>query len=161
MDNRRLFSLESNAFEDGAVIPVKYARSAVAGGQNISIPFSWSNAPGNAKSFALAVIDRSANNWVHWIVVDIPADVDFLPLGASQTSEMPSGSRELVNTFGQPGYGGPQPPRGSGVHNYETTIYALAADCIDLAGEVSAEGLERALQDDVIDSARITGKMER
>jgi Raf kinase inhibitor-like YbhB/YbcL family protein len=161
MDKQDPFSLESAAFEDGTVIPAQYTRSTLPGGQNISIPFAWRNPPAGTRSFVLAIADRSANDWIHWMVVNIPADTFSISEGASRTAQMPHGSKELVNTFGLPGYDGPQPPRGTGVHDYEATVYALDVATIDLAGEVSAKELEAAIGKRLINSARITGKMRR
>ena len=155
------FLLQSEGFENGADIPVKYARYVMPGGQNISAPFSWSNAPAGTKSFALAVIDRSANDWVHWMVVNIPAGVNSLPEGVSGTAQMPEGAQELVNTFRQPGYGGPQPPRGTGVHQYETTVYALSTEKVDLSGEATVDELEEAVRPNLLGSAKMVGRMGR
>ena len=79
---------------------------ALPGGQNLSIPLAWSGAPAETRSFALAIVDRSpvAHNWVHWLVVDLPATSDHLPQGASGTPAMPGGSRELNSSFGSTGY---------------------------------------------------------
>jgi len=33
-----------------------------------------------------------------------------------------------LNDFGKPGYGGPCPPRGHGVHHYHFRLYALDAE---------------------------------
>ena len=163
MDNQSLFTVESSAFRNGGDIPAKYATTRVPGGQNISIPLSWKNAPEGSKSFVIAMVDRHqiASNWVHWIVINIPGDVDSIPEGASGTSQMPQGIKELINTFGSVGYGGPQPPPGSGAHDYETTVYALRVEAIDLTGAVCARELEGVLQGQTIDSTKIVGKYER
>src|SRR5213079_1433097 len=93
--------LKSTAFEDGKPIPTKYAHPGVTGGKNISLPLTWSEAPEGVKSFSLSIVDPHpvANNWVHWLAVNIPAEVSMLPEGASGTS-MPKRSKELRNTYG-------------------------------------------------------------
>lgn len=97
------------------------------GGENISPALNWKNAPKNAEYFAFSCIDTKpiANNWVHWMVINIPKDINKLPRNASGTKDMPVKSEEFENSFGWKGYGGPQPPKGTGVHKYEFTIYAL------------------------------------
>ena len=107
--------LESD-FADGGRILTPFVMRA-AGGQNRSLPFQWHDAPEGTRSFALSIVDPHpvANNWVHWLVIDIPAETGELRGGASGR-EMPPGARELRNGFGQAGYGGPQPPPGSGDH---------------------------------------------
>ncbi|HSV95429.1 MAG TPA: hypothetical protein VLM75_00695 [Spirochaetota bacterium] len=49
--------------------------------------------------------------------ISIPGEIE-IPEGASP-SRMPAGCLGLVNAFGFRGYGGPQPPGGSGMHRYE------------------------------------------
>jgi len=106
--------ITSSAFQDGDKIPLKYVMPG-AGGQNFSVPLNWSGAPAGTRSFALTMVDPHpvANNWVHWLVIDLPQDTTSLPEGASG-GKMPKGAVELKNSFGETGYGGPQPPRGSG-----------------------------------------------
>jgi len=108
--------ITSAALKDGGKIPIQYVM-VPAGGKNISIPLSWKNAPPGTKSFALSIIDPHpvAQNWVHWFVINIPASTAFLSEGASRKN-MPGGAVELKNSFGETGYGGPQPPKGSGEH---------------------------------------------
>ena len=57
--------LISSAFQDGDKIPAKYVRRP-AGGQNLSVPLSWSGAPDGTQSFALSMVDPHpvAHNWV-------------------------------------------------------------------------------------------------
>jgi Raf kinase inhibitor-like YbhB/YbcL family protein len=121
-----MLTLSSPAFESGGLIPVEYANTGVSGGQNLSIPYEWSGAPAGTRSFALILVDRqpAARSWVHWMVTSIPADSASLARGASGAA-MPLGSVEHKNTFGTPGYGGPQPPAGTGKHEYEAVLYAL------------------------------------
>ena len=118
--------ISSSAFPNGKPIPSKYAQLGVTGGENLSIPLSWSDRPSNTVSFALTIVDPHpvAKNWFHWGVVNIPPSVTSLPEGASGKS-LPQGAKELYNSYGSPGYGGPQPPKGSGQHPYVITIYAL------------------------------------
>ena len=120
--------ISSPVFQDGKPIPTKFAHHGVTGGKNISIPLVWSGAPAGTTSFALSIVDPHpvAGNWVHWFVVNIPASVLSLSEGASSRN-MPSGCKELYNTYGKLGYGGPEPPKGSGPHPYEVVLYALSS----------------------------------
>jgi Raf kinase inhibitor-like YbhB/YbcL family protein len=151
----------STAFKDGGTIPDQYVMVA-AGGKNISIPLSWKNAPAGTKSFALSIVDPHpvAQNWVHWLVVNIPASVASLAEGASRKN-MPPGAVELKNSFGDVGYGGPQPPRGSGKHPYVVTLYALSADKLDLMAGTSLSAFKKALEGKAIQSTSVTGNYER
>ena len=150
--------LQSSAFRDGQRIPVQYVMKA-AGGENISIPLTWKDAPAQTRSFALSIVDphRVAQNWVHWLVINIPANVNSISEGASGR-KMPPGSVELKNSFGETGYGGPQPPKGSGEHPYVITLYALNVDKLDVPVSTTLAGFKKALEGRVIGSASLTGK---
>jgi len=163
MSDKASFLLESPAFADNDSIPVKYAAAKVSGGENISIPLSWRNAPENTKSFVVAIIDHHpvANNFVHWIVLNIPSDTSSIPEGASGTNQIPQGAKELTNMAGYVGYHGPAAPPGTGAHGYEATIYALNIDKVDLSGYITEGKLESALQGKIIASAETTGIFER
>ncbi len=150
--------LSSSAFKDQGRIPTQYVMPG-AGGRNLSFPLQWKNVPKETKSFALSVIDPHpvAQNWVHWLVINIPKEVTSLEEGASK-KKMPPGSVELKNSFGQIGYGGPQPPKGTGDHPYVVTLYALNVEKLDLGVHTTLPAFKKALEGKVIESATITGK---
>lgn len=149
--------LSSSAFKNKEIIPVKYTMPG-AGGENVSIPLQWTDIPEGTGSFALAIVDPHpvANNWVHWLVVNIPPDVHTLPEGASGQG-MPAGSVELQNSFGKPGYGGPQPPSGTGEHPYVVTVYALDTAELDVDRNTDLSGFQDAIKGRVLDKAELTG----
>jgi len=153
--------ISSSAFKDGEKIPIQYVMPA-AGGKNLSIPLTWRNAPAGTKSFALSMVDPHpvAQNWVHWLVMNIPPQATSIGEGASK-KKMPAGSVELKNSFGDIGYGGPQPPKGTGEHPYVITIYALNVGKLDLGLNTSLSAFKKAIEGNVIGSASITGKYGR
>jgi hypothetical protein len=153
----------SPAYADGAVMPARFATVNVTGGTGASVPLSWDDAPTGTQSFVLAIIDTHpvAHGWVHWLVTDIPVGVDTLAEGASNTASMPPGAVEQPNTAGRPGYGGPQPPVGSGLHDYVATIYALGTPHLDIGTHASWEDVRAAMQPHVLDSASVTAKLGR
>jgi len=153
--------ISSSAFKDGEKIPIQYVMPA-AGGKNLSIPLTWRNAPAGTKSFALSMVDPHpvAQNWVHWLVMNIPPQATSIGEGASK-KKMPAGSVELKNSFGDIGYGGPQPPKGTGEHPYVITIYALNVGKLDLGLNTSLSAFKKAIEGKVIGSASITGKYGR
>ena len=153
--------ITSSAFADKGTIPVKYVMPG-AGGKNISLPLSWSNVPVGTKSFALAIVDPHpvANNWVHWLVINIPGETKELGEGASRSS-MPAGAVELRNSFGDTGYGGPQPPKGTGDHPYVVSLYALNVAQVDLPAQTSLSAFKKALEGKILATATITGKFGR
>jgi Raf kinase inhibitor-like YbhB/YbcL family protein len=157
----QVMKVSSTAFTDGGRIPGPYVMPG-AGGKNVSLPLSWTEPPPGTKSFALSLVDPHpvARNWVHWLVINIPGDVHALAEGASRR-QMPAGAQELQNSFGDPGYGGPQPPRGSGDHPYVATIYALNVSHLDLGSHTSLAAFQKALEGKVLASASITGYFGR
>jgi phosphatidylethanolamine-binding protein (PEBP) family uncharacterized protein len=64
---------------------------------------------------------------------------------------------ELHNSWGKPGYGGPQPPPGTGDHPYVATLYALNVPKLDLKPATNLAGFEKALQGKILGTAKITG----
>ncbi|MEW6388744.1 MAG: YbhB/YbcL family Raf kinase inhibitor-like protein [Thermodesulfobacteriota bacterium] len=153
----KTMQLASRAFTDGGKIPQQYVMPG-AGGRNVSIPLSWTDPPGGTRSFALSIIDPHpiARHWVHWLVINIPAESNSLAEGASGKN-MPPGAVELKNSFGQPGYGGPQPPPGTGDHPYVVTLYALKVAQLDLSPNTDRNTFEKTLEGKILASASLTG----
>lgn len=153
--------ISSTAFKHGGKIPIQYVMPG-AGGENISIPLTWKNVPAGTKSFCLSIVDIHpiAQNWVHWLVINIPPQVTSIEEGASK-KKMPPGVVELRNSWGDIGYGGPEPPRGSGEHSYVTTLYALNMEKLDLGANTTLSKFKRTIKDKIIGSASITGKYGR
>jgi Raf kinase inhibitor-like YbhB/YbcL family protein len=143
-----MMTLSSSSFEDNQAMPLKYAKA----GQNVSPALAWENPPQGTKSFALAMVDRHpvARNLIHWLVIDIGADVTSLGEGASGSARMPAGSRELKV------YVGPYPP--SGTHDYEFTLYALKVDMLDLPDKVSLETFTSTIEQNCLATAKLVGK---
>jgi len=134
--------LKSSACADEGKIPPQYVMPG-AGGKNLSLPLQWSGAPAGTQSFALSIVDPHpvANNWVHWLVINISGNVNSLEEGASGKN-MPAGAVELHNSWGKAGYGGPQPPPGTGDHPYEVTLYALYVAKLDLKPATKLAGFQ-------------------
>ena len=153
--------ITSTAFKDGEKVPIQYVMPG-AGGRNISVPLLWKNAPSGTKSFALSMVDPHpvAQNWVHWLVINIPANVTSLDEGASG-KKLPPGSVELKNSFGDIGYGGPQPPKGTGDHPYVFTLYALKVEKLDLGANTSLSAFKKTLEGKALGSATLLGKYGR
>lgn len=160
--NANEFILSSESFDDNSSIPSKYVNLAISGGKNISPQLAWQNPPEGTKSYAIVCVDIApvANNWIHWAVFNIPPATSFLEEGASGNS-MPKGSIELNNSFRTHGYGGPQPPSGTGIHNYIFTIYALNIERLELRKNfLNYDAIQALLCDKVISEATYCGTFE-
>ena len=114
------FRLTARAFIEGGAIPREYT----CDGENVSPALSWSGVPAGAASLVLLVDDPDAKDFVHWIVLDMPATppAGALPRALDGVKTPP---RQGRNDFGDVGWGGPCPP--SGTHQYRFVLYALAA----------------------------------
>jgi Raf kinase inhibitor-like YbhB/YbcL family protein len=156
--------VSSPVLEQGRNLPVRYASRGVAGGKNTSPGLRWSNPPPGTRSIALTVIDHHpiARNWLHWCVVNIPPETSGLQEGASRNvTLMPEGAEELTNSFGEVGYGGPQPPAGSGVHEYVFEISALSCDKLAIPRRAATEEIIRLLGQYTLARGSLSALFER
>jgi Raf kinase inhibitor-like YbhB/YbcL family protein len=106
-------------------------------GENISPELLWANVPEGTKSFAVTMYDPDAptgSGWWHWLVFDIPSNILELKEGAGNIPKnlAPSGCTQSNTDMGQPGFGGPCPPEGSGYHRYIITVFALKVEKLGL-----------------------------
>jgi len=113
-------TVTSSAFASNARIPAAYT----CDGQASTPPLEWSGPPANTKTFAIVVDDPDAPNgdFVHWIVVDLPATARRL----AGAGALPAGAHELDNTGGTRGWTPPCPTPPRSVHHYHFTVYALS-----------------------------------
>lgn len=151
--------LKSAAFENGSAIPSLYT----CDGENISTPLSWHAVPPAAKSLALICSDPDASNgdWVHWVVYNIPPEVNSLPEKiAAQASVEIAGVvlTQGLNSWPKVGYGGPCPP--SGTHHYFFKLYALALTPNLPAGLTKHKLLEK-IRGHVLAEAQLMGTYAR
>lgn len=139
--------LSSAAFGHGEPIPVQYT----ADGADMSPPLLVSGVPEGTASLALIMDDPDApaGTWYHWVVWNIPAEVQELAEGTP-----PEGASEGTNSWDRSGYGGPSPP--SGTHRYFVRLYALDQK-LELTRPVDAETLESAMLGHVLARAELMG----
>ncbi|MDD3119432.1 MAG: YbhB/YbcL family Raf kinase inhibitor-like protein [Victivallales bacterium] len=147
-------------FPSGAAMPRKYTLY----GANISPELHWQGVPPGTAAVVVSCIDshRMARQWVHWLVINIDPVVTSLPEGCSR-GMLPHGAVELKNSFGTTGYGGPQPPAGTGDHVYIFTVYALREPLPGLGPDsfVTAARLRELLRNRVLGQASCCGSFRR
>lgn len=197
--------LSSNSFTDGAAIPGRCAFAVMAVGDHIALSdnlnpqLSWRDAPAGTKSFVLRCIDPDAPSraedvnkedrsvsenlpraeFVHWLMVNIPASVNQIDEGScskgvtargKQAPTGPAGSQQGLNDYsswfaGDPdmegryfGYDGPCPPwNDERVHRYVFELLALDCESLDLPPAYGVDQLQQALADRVLAHTSITG----
>jgi len=147
-----MFTLTSSAFADNGYIADRYTYSMgkQCSGENYSPPLAWSGAPQGAKSFLLTMIDPDGGNWVHWLLVNIPADTKSL----EEAANGPEIGIPGRNGFGGNGYGGPCPP--SGTHRYIFTLYALDTT-IETATVFTLEEVNSLIKGHILGECQLTG----
>lgn len=129
-------------------------------GENKSPQLSWENVPEGTQSFAITVYDEDApsgSGWWHWLVFDLPVSTLSLPSGAgnAKLQLLPKGAVQSTTDFGAPGYGGPCPPAGTGIHRYVVTVYALKTANLGLDSSANPALVGFMLGQNVIQKASI------
>lgn len=150
--------IKSSSFGHGEMIPAGHT----CDGRNISPQLSWSGVPADTVSFALVSDDPDApaGTWVHWVVFDIPANVNNLPEYVSRQEEITGLGKNGRNSYRRFGYDGPCPPGGSGIHRYYFKLYALDA-MLKLKPGATKEDLLKAMKGHVLAEAQLMGKYKR
>ncbi|MCF6525450.1 YbhB/YbcL family Raf kinase inhibitor-like protein [Streptomyces sp. JJ36] len=145
--------LRSSAFNDHAPIPRRYAWE----GENASLPLDWSGVPDDAEELVLLCEDPDApsGTFVHWAVTGIDPHSSGV-----DTDRSPPGGTELVNGFGERGWGGPHPPPGDEAHRYFVRLYALSEPC-ELPDAPSADQVHRAVEQRELASGTLVGLYHR
>ena len=122
---------------------------------------TWGTPPAGTQSLALIVTDPDAprGSFTHWILYDVPPSTRELQEGVAKQAELPDGSRQGRNDFGNTGYGGPCPPGGS-PHRYIFSLYALDSK-LNLPPGASRKQVEGAMKGHVLAQGELTGKYHR
>jgi Raf kinase inhibitor-like YbhB/YbcL family protein len=150
--------LRSSAFEDGAAIPRQFTRE----GEDLSPPLDWNEAPAGTLSFAVLCDDPDApsGTWHHWAAYDIPLNCTNLAIGTAAHAAARD-FQQALNDFGQPGYGGPYPPRNDGPHRYCFHLLALSTGCLQVRKDPSCQQVEREARRHLLAEAVVIGLYER
>jgi Raf kinase inhibitor-like YbhB/YbcL family protein len=146
--------VQSNAFEDGGVVPQKYAFS----GDNVQPDFSFSDVPENAVSVAIifhdldVALQGGTDDVLHWLAWNIPASAGGIPEGG-----LPEGSVGGTNLMGNTNYFGPGAPAGERYHHYVFEFYFLTEN-LDLDSSAGRAELLAAMQGKVAAKAAYVGR---
>jgi Raf kinase inhibitor-like YbhB/YbcL family protein len=152
------FQVNVTGLKANDVVPTRFVYNhAGCSGENISPEISWSGVPASAKSLAVVVWDQDApvsGGFYHWVIVDVPVETKKLGEGAGNvvSHKAPSGSIQLFNDWGEPGYGGPCPP-GNSRHRYHFILYALNAQRLPITARSKVSEATTAIKKSTIASA--------
>jgi Raf kinase inhibitor-like YbhB/YbcL family protein len=148
--------LTVSSFRDGRI-----PSSFTCDGANASPAITWSAAPAATKSFALVVADPDApmGTFVHWVLFNLPAAARSLPDAVPAMDQLPDGSRQGRNDFGNIGYGGPCPP-GHSSHRYVFDLYAVDT-ILSLPAGATRQQVEDALKGHILARGELIGRYNR
>ncbi|WP_457626032.1 YbhB/YbcL family Raf kinase inhibitor-like protein [Persephonella sp.] len=148
-----MITVQSPSIEEGGIIPVEYT----CDGSDISPEIRWSNFPAAAKSFVVIMDDPDAplGTFTHWVVYDIPADINYLPENFPKVPEI-EGIKQGINDFGRVGYGGPCPPLGK-PHRYFFKVFALGEPALGLPPGASRQEVEMIMTGKILDEGYLMG----
>lgn len=192
------FTLKIHGIENNQPIPAKFAfcqpdgKGKTMDGGNINPEISWEHAPAGTKSFALIVADPDVpatfddankegktipenfprQDFYHWVLVDIPANINKLEEGVDSKAVVKTGkvfgktaygvngqndyAKFMKGTFG--GYDGPCPPwNDARIHHYNFTIYALDTETLGLNGNFNGKEAMTVIEKHTIGKAQIIG----
>lgn len=143
-------AVTSRDFAPGAAIPKRHAKAPE--GENVQPTVSWGALPDGTKEVVLLVDDADAPSprpFVHWLAYGI--DPKKLPFADAKDGK---------NDFGEVGWGGPLPPKGTGVHHYRFRVLALDK-ATSLPAGADFDAVLPALKGHVLAEGRLVGTYER
>jgi Raf kinase inhibitor-like YbhB/YbcL family protein len=131
------FSVTSEDITDGQ--PIKDDQVNALG--DTSPQLSWTGAPEGTQSFVVTCFDPDAptpSGFWHWVVVDIPADVDSLDAGAGADDDsLPPGAFHVRNDGGGKSFMGAAPTQGDQVHRYFYVVHAVGEPTLGVDANAS------------------------
>lgn len=153
-----VFTIRSAAFNPGEPIPARYT----CDGEDISPSLAWEGQPENTASFVLIVDDPDAPRGVftHWVVYDIPPNVNELPEAVTATDRLENGGIQGRNSWNKLGYNGPCPPAGP-AHHYHFKLYAMDVPTLTLNPGQSKDRLLNAMQGHILAQTEVIGTYQR
>ena len=95
--------------------------------------------------------------WVHWVLYNIPSELNGLPEGVVSET-LPPGAASGLNDWNRAGYDGPCPPVGR--HRYFHKLYVLDTVLEGMNTPVKAK-VEAAMSGHIIGQAELVGTFQK
>ncbi|MDR2624897.1 MAG: YbhB/YbcL family Raf kinase inhibitor-like protein [Zoogloeaceae bacterium] len=197
--------LSSQSFAEGERIPGEFAFAIPDAANHVTLSenknphLSWSGVPEATKSFALichdpdapsqgddvnqegrtVAADLSRVEFIHWVLIDLPANLREIAAGAFSSTVVPRGkpgpnaalgARQGINDYtgwfetdhdmrgDYYGYDGPCPPwNDARIHRYIFTLYALDVETLPVHERLTASAVRQAMRGHVLAEASLVG----
>jgi len=192
--------LSSSSFDNGQPMDPRLAAGTPEGfAPNRNPHLAWTDVPAGTASFVVLCVDpdvptvagtvgrddctvpvdQPRADFIHWIMVDVPADVREIAEGSCSegfqvrgkiTPQGPAGARQGLNDYtgwfagnadmagDYLGYDGPYPPfNDERVHRYFFRVFALDVATLDLPARFTAADAHRAMHGHVLAEAALHG----
>jgi Raf kinase inhibitor-like YbhB/YbcL family protein len=154
------FVLSSEDARLAVSVPEIYTAQAFGcSGGNQSPELHWSGAPAGTQSFVVTLFDRdersTPSGWWHWVVYDLPKNIDRLPKGAGieHSQLLPAEAQQGRTDLGTDAYHGPCPAKGDPPHRYVFTVYAVNVAKLPVGPESSGAMVTSVVQDHLLGKA--------
>ena len=158
-------TLSTTAWKDGGVIPDKYAQP----GRDVSPALAWDKVPDGTESFVVMVHDLDSvtvtggEQFLHWMVWNIPKTAKGLTEKQSQEPELEDGTRQISSSG--PWYRGPAAAVFGPQHHYVFEIYALSAKvevpAVGQAPLATETAVQSAMSGKILAKGVLTGTFRR
>jgi Raf kinase inhibitor-like YbhB/YbcL family protein len=131
--------LTTQAFSDGAIIPIKYTQASPDG--TVSPQLSWTNVPPGTQSFVLwmhdvdLALNKTSEDNLHWLVWNIKGEDTTLPEKIPAGAHLPGGLYQI--SYAGPSYRGPGAPATGPLHHYVFELFALDIKIDQMAGSTA------------------------
>ncbi len=148
-------TIETPGWFPGANIPALF--TCDGGDKNPQL--RWSKVPKPTKSYLVIVDDPDApgGTFTHFVMFDIPAEVNNLPEGEASELRGTIGK----NDFGNAKWNGPCPPKGKGEHRYFFRLYALDLEKLGLPEGAPRADVEKKIDGHVLARVETMGRYGR
>ncbi len=172
---------------DGGIIPNKYAFCLPTAegdtklGQNISPSISWAKGPRGTNSYVVILYgdthspkeqpEETRQTFYHWVLVDIPANIRWIPEGAETKRRLPRGTQIGVSGISDSttrifaadeqsksdGYKGPCPWNDDNIHHMHFKVYALSVPSLRLGATFDGAAAMEAMKGNILAQGEVLG----
>ncbi len=194
--------LISNSLTHGERIPEPYTfcihspKDKATFGKNLNPHLKWTDFPKETKSFVILCVDKDVPSvaddvnkegksipitlprvdFYHWILINIPINVQEIQEGIDSNSVVLKGKKDQKTPYGLRGindytgffasnpdlagdyygYDGPCPPWNDElIHHYYFTVYALDIENLNLSGRFFGNDVKNAMKGHILDYSEI------